>query len=378
MPNWTLEKLKVNCSIIEDNLKIIVMKSKRIIIIVPAIIAIVIIAAVRLVSNKRDFSQQLKMISELNTTIPVITDTVKYEKITTELSVNGSFKPFREISIVSEIQGKIFSITAETGENVKTGQVVASIDNELLKSQLELAKFNLEKAEKDKQRFELLYKGDAATVQQYESAKQTLVNAQSAFTAARIQYDNSFIKVTFDGIITKRYVEKGTYLQPGAPVFDMVEINKVKFLAKLTSDEVEKVQKGQLVKIGADAYPGIIYDGKVNTIIVKSDLSKRYDVEVEVMNRQDKLIKPGMFGTGIFTGHSEEQVLAIQRKAITGSIKNPEVFIVKGDSVVARSITSMPLNDKYILVKQGLQAGDVIVVSGQINLVNGSKIKINK
>jgi membrane fusion protein, multidrug efflux system len=354
------------------------MKSKRMIITVIVIIAIVIVAALRLASNKRAFGEQLKMISAFNTTIPVITDTVKYEKMVAEFSVNGSFQPLREISIVSEIQGKIVSITAETGDKVQTGQVLASIDNELLKSQLELAKFNLEKAEKDKQRFEQLFKGDAATVQQYESAKQTLVNAQSAFTATRIQYDNSFIKVSFDGIVTKRYVEKGTYLQPGAPVFDMVEINKVKFLAKLTSDEVEKVQKGQLVKISVDAYPGIIYEGKVNAMIIKSDLSKRYDVEVEVMNRQDRLIKPGMFGTGVFTGHSEEQVLAIQRKAITGSIKNPEVFIVKGDSVIAQSITSMPLNDKYIAVKQGLKAGDVIVISGQINLVNGSKIKLNK
>ena len=143
-------------------------------------------------------------------------------------------------------------------------------------------------------------------------------------------------------------------------------------------DEIEKVQKGQIVSINVDAYPGTSYDGKVSAVIVKADLSKRYCAEVEVTNRIDKLIKPGMFGTGLFEGQFGNKVLAISRKAITGSIKSPEVFIVEGDSVIVRTIGVIPLNDKYIAVTQGLKEGDVIVTSGQINLVNGSKITLNK
>lgn len=354
------------------------MKSRKNIITVLVITAIVLIVVLRLAANKRSFDEQLKMISEFNAAIPVITDTVKYEKIGIKFSVNGTFVPLREISIASEIQGKIVSIFAKIGDNVKAGQVLASIDNELSASQFEQAKFNLEKAEKDMQRFELLSKGDAATIQQYESAKQTYVNAQSAHTTAKVQYDNTNIKAPFDGIITRQNIEKGTWLAPGTAIFDIVEISKVKFIAKLTGYEIEKIQKGQNVNVSVDAYLGMSYEGIISAITVKSDLSKRYDVEVEVNNHTDKLIKPGMFGTGLFAGHSGEQMLVIPRKAITGSIKNAEVFIVKGDSVILQSIDAIPLNDKYIEVKHGLKAGDIIVVSGQINLVNGSKIQLNK
>jgi membrane fusion protein, multidrug efflux system len=352
------------------------MKSRRRIITVIIVAVLAIVVVLRLVSNKRSFDNQLKMVSELNTTIPVMIDTVKYRQIESGFSINGTFSPFKEISIASEAQGKIISISAETGDNVKKGQVLASIDTEILVSQLVLAKFNLEKAEKDQKRFEQLSQGDAATIQQYESAKQVFDNAQYGYTSAKVQYDNAFIKAPFNGFITKRYIENGTYISPGAPVFDMVEISSVKLMAKLTVEEVEKVTKGQNVVLSVEAYPGIRYEGHISNIVVKADLSKRYEVEVVVINPIDNSIKPGMFGTVLFAHDSNVHELVIPRRAIANSILNPEVFLVKGDEVIKQNITAVSLNDKYVLVKSGLKEGDVIVISGQINLVSGSKIRI--
>jgi len=353
------------------------MKLRRNITSVLIFATLVVIVAFRLISNKRSFDTQLKMVSELNTTIPVMTDTVKYKQVVTGFSTNGTFSPMKEISISSEAQGKIVLINAETSDDVKKGQVLAATDNEIFASQLSLAKFNLEKAEKDLKRFEQLSQGDAATIQQYEAMKQVFVNAQFAYTSAKVQNDNSFIKAPFNGIITRRYIENGTYISPGTPVFDIVEINIVKLTAKLTGEEVEKVREGQKVKLNVAAYPGINYEGRVKNIVVKADLSKRYDVEVVVFNHNDNLIKPGMYGTVLFADDSRDRVLVIPRRAIANSIINPEIFLVKGDSVITKIITAASLDDKYVVIKSGLKEGDVIVTSGQINLVNGSKIRIN-
>ena len=353
------------------------MKNKRRITSVIIIVVLVAIVVFRLISNKHSFDNQLKMVSELNTTIPVMTDTVRYKQIENGFSTNGTFTPFQEISIASETQGRIISIKAETGDNVKKGQVLAATDDEISASQLSLAKFNLEKAEKDLRRFEQLSQSDAATVQQYESVKQVFINAQFAYTSAKVLNDNAFIKAPFNGFITKRYVENGTFINPGTSVFDIVEIDKVKLIAKLTITEVAKVKIGQNAEVTVDAYPGIKYEGYVSNILVKADLSKRYDVEVDVINHSDNLIKPGMYGTVLFESDSNEPVLVIPRKAIANSIMNPEVFLVKGDSVKTKNIVAVSIDDKYVVVKSGLNEGDIIVTSGQINLVNGSKIRIN-
>jgi membrane fusion protein (multidrug efflux system) len=352
------------------------MKTGRKIITAGLIIVLLFIVAIRLLSNKRGFENELKMVSEFNTIIPIMTDTARYQNATREFSVNGSFVPFREISVVSESQGKVVSIAVETGSQVKSGQELLKVDNELLASQVEMAKFNLEKAEKDLKRFEVLSKNDAVTAQQFESAKQLSLNAQTEYSAARIQFANSTIKSPFDGIVTKQYIEIGTWLVPGAPVFDIVEISKVKLIARLTGSELENVKKGEAVQVTTDAWPGIVYRGVVNAVVVKADPAKRYNVEVVVNNQDDKFIKPGMWGSMNFAGQPGLKLLSIPRKAIIGSIKDPSVFLVRGDSVIERKISAVVIDDKSIAVSQGLNAGDVIVISGQINLVNGSKIKL--
>jgi RND family efflux transporter MFP subunit len=353
------------------------MKTRRIITIT---IIVLLVAAIvfRLASNKKDLDNQLKMVSEFNSAVPVNIDTVKYKSIASDFQENGTFQANRELSITSETQGKVASISAKTGEYVKAGQMLATVENEVYKSQLDVAKSDLEKAEKDMHRFEELSKGEAATTQQFEAAKQTYINAQSAFVSLKKQYDNTVIKAPFSGMLTGQHIEKGSYLMPGSTVFDMVEIDQLKLIVKLSGEKLENVRKGQFVKVTADLFPEASFDGKVSAIVVKADLSKRYDVEIIVDNHRNNEIKPGMTGVAVFSGPLDSQALVIPRKAISGSIRNPEVFVVKGSSVVLQSISVLPLNDKNMIVGKGLKAGDVIVVSGQINLVDGSKITMNK
>jgi membrane fusion protein, multidrug efflux system len=353
------------------------MKSKKNIIALTITTVLVAIIVVRLISNKKSFEEELKMVSETNSAIPVITDTVKYRQIATGFSTDGTFKPYQEITITAEAQGKIVSAGSETGDKVFAGQILASIDNRIAQSQLDLARFNLEKAEKDLKRFELLSQGDAVTIQQYETAKQEFEMAQSAYKLANMENENTSIKAPFDGVITKRYIEKGTFISPGSPVFDIVEIKRLKFITKLTLEEADKVQIGQSVKLEVDAYPEMSCNGKVKVVVIKADLSKKYEVEIELENSYDRLIKPGMFGAVIFKNNNNEQALVIPRNAIAGSLKNPEIFLIKGDSVSLQKIIVTPLNDKYVIANTGLRNGDIVVTSGQISLVNGSKIKLN-
>lgn len=354
------------------------MKFKRIILTILVLVIIVSAVTVRLISNKQSFKKQLQMASESNTVIPVLTDTVKSQAYTPAFSVNGNFLPMREITVTSEIQGKVVSLAADIGDKVRSGQILVTVDHELYSAQLEQAKFNLEKAKKDLERFEQLSRDDAATVQQYESARQAFINARVAQINARLQYDHTFIRAPFQGIINKRHIEKGTYLMTGMPVFDISEIDNVKFMAKLTAKQTNMIRKGLKVEIRAETYPDVLYEGRISAISVQADPSRRYDAEVIVKNRYEHLIKPGIWGAATFRSPNTQNILIIPRKAVSGSIQTPEVFIVRGDSAELRPIQAVPLNDKELMVTKGLQEGEVLVVSGQINLVDGSKISVNK
>ncbi len=352
------------------------MKRKSRTISITVITIFLIAGTARLISNKRYLNEQLQMVSRVNISVPVITDTVKFKAISDQFTENGTFQAFCEISMISETQGQVVEINAETGDYIKAGQILGFTDNYALKSQVELAEYSLLKAEKDLHRFEELSKGDAVTMQQSESARQNYLYARSTQITAETQYRNSLFKAPFDGIVTKRYIEKGSYLFPGTPLFDIVETDRVKLVLKLTDEQVTKVFRGMNVKVTAGPFTGIDYHGIVRAIETRSDLSKRYATEIEVVNNPVSTIRPGMFGTGTFTMESDKKQLVIPRRGIAGSILDPEVFVVYDDSVILKKIEAVSLNDRYVTVETGLKEGDVIVISGQINLVNGSKISI--
>lgn len=353
------------------------MKINRMAVALIIVIAIAFAVLVRLIANKRSLDAELSAGAQFESIIPVLIDTVKEKSISSDFKINGSFSPFYEITVASETQGKVKEIFMKVGEKVIAKQKLALVDSELTTAQFKQAKANFEKAKKDLNRFKLLSQQDAVSSEQYESVKLAFANAQAAYLAAQKQYENSIIKAPACGIISRRHIETGTFLTPGMPVFDIVEIKKVKFLAKLTSDEIQKVRTGQQVAVSAESFSGVRFEGIVSTVTVSADLSHRYDVEVIVNNREDKLIRPGMFGSVYFEDPASAPSLVIPRQALTGSINEPEVFVVKdGDSVALQRITAEVVDENYLAVAQGLHVGDRVVVSGQINLSNGSKIRI--
>ncbi|MCU7503011.1 MAG: efflux RND transporter periplasmic adaptor subunit [Ignavibacteria bacterium] len=354
------------------------MKSKKNMITLSIIILVIGAITLRLIYNRQSLAKELKSVSEFNTEVPVAVDTISGKNIPGSFSVNGSFSPLSEVSVVSETQGKVEAIFAGTGSSVKAGQILASTDRELITAQLSAAKGTYEQAEKDLKRFELLSRDDAASLKQFEAAKLSYLNAQSAYVTAKKQYDNLSVKAPVSGIITKRYIEKGSFLSPGTTAFDIVDIRRVIFIARLTAEQLSDIRQNEQIKLKADVLPGREFRGRVSSIGIKADQSRRYDVEIEVVNSSqaiDKII-PGMFGTAFFENDLKINQLVIKRRTLIRGIKDPAVFVVNGDRVREKNIVIEPLNDEYLHVKNGLRQGDIVVTSGQINLTDGSKIKV--
>ena len=338
-----------------------------------AILLALVIA--KLILNKKDFDREQKLVSESKNIVPVITEEVGYKSVNCVLSADGIFSAEKEVTVSSEVSGKVNSVNAEIGNQVNAGQVLAVLDNTVLFAQLGQAKANLQKLKSDLQRYETLLKTDGATGEQVEQSKQAVIDAQTTLVSLQNQYDNSFIKAPFAGTITQRYIEKGTFLSPGSEAFDLSNMSQLRLIVKVTADQVGVIKKGEKVSVTADIFPEEPITGAVSTINDKADQSNLYTIEILTDNTLSGKIKPGMSGKVSFNSNDSYSALVIPRVAIPGSIKNPEVYIVRGDSVVLRKITITPLNEKEVIVTHGLAANDIIVVSGQINLENGFKVK---
>lgn len=348
---------------------------KRLIIISTVILVLVGACTVTLLYNKQQIDKKANPDVTIKS-IPVFVEQAVMKPLDGDFSYQGSFQPVHELLLLSEGQGKVEKILFETGDEVKAGQLLAMLDDDLVRSQLSLAQASLDKMERDMVKYEALLTNDAISSQQVEDARLGLIKAQTDVVTLMKQLDYASIKAPISGTITDRTIEIGSVLMPGSPVAFIVDISRLRFIAYMSEAEVVYIRRGDNLTITSTLFPGITYQGRVISVGVKADDARRFPVEIDVDNKRDHTLKAGMFGTVLFTGVNGHEALVIPRNALTGSIKEPRVFVVKDDTARLREIGLGLSDDNLVEVTSGLKAGEQVVISGQMNLEDGSLVTV--
>jgi membrane fusion protein, multidrug efflux system len=348
---------------------------KRNLIIILSVIIIIGACTATLLFNKKKIDEKSKLDGNLKT-IPVFIIELKKSKLSGTFEVNGSFTAIHELTVMSETQGKVVDYEFEQGDFVSKGQLLARLDDEIVRNQLAYAEALLSKTRADMKKYEDLLKEDAVSGQQYEAAQLDLRKVETEVATLRKQLEFTVIKAPIQGTVTKRLIETGSMIMPGSPVAEIVDVSRLKFIANLVESEAVQVRKGERVTIFSSLFPGIVYDGTILSVGVKADDAKRYPVEIEVINTPGHSLKDGMFGTATFSPGNGREALMIPRHSIVGSIKTPHVYVVDGNIAMLKEIRIGAATDTDVEVMSGLKEGDKVVTSGQINLSENMPVSI--
>ena len=332
-------------------------------------------AVTKLGQNKAKLEADAKLSQERNTVIPVVTTKVGKATLSGEFSVVGNFAPFQQVPILSETAGKILSLNIENGSMVNAGATIAVVDNDLTKIQLETNRTNLSKAENDLSRLQKLLGDGGVTQQQVDDAKLGIENLKQQIKAAEKQITMSYIKAPISGFVSDKMVEKGSLVSPALKLATITNISRLKMQVYLTEEQVITVKKSQKISMKADLFPDKNFEGTVTFIDVNAGTSRRYLVEIEIVNSANTL-KSGMTGTAYFKGGTSLEVMAVPREAIVGSLQDAKVYVVENNKANLRPVTTGSVFNGNVQIRDGLKEGEIIVVSGQINLEDGKEINI--
>ncbi|MBI5021305.1 MAG: efflux RND transporter periplasmic adaptor subunit [Ignavibacteriales bacterium] len=349
------------------------MKNIRIIIVTAVVLAAII--AILFYNKSRSTA---KSTSEMLSSMSVSVTKAGKQTIASTRSMVGTIAANNDVAIISETSGKVIAVHAEVGQHVIAGATIVQVDDELKKAAYISAETNYEKAKKDLERFEMLYKQNSATEQQIEGARLAIKAAEAQYIAARRQYNDTKISTPISGIVTSRTVDVGTYVSNNMPVANVVDISRLKVKINVSESDAFCLKVGDKVQVGTDVYPGIKYAGKIKSISSKADEAHTYPVEVTLENSKQHPLKAGMFGRISFTSKGNTEILAIPREALVGSMKTPQVYIVEGNIARIRNIVAGSEVGNFISVLEGLKEGDVIVTNGQNNLQDSVAVTIIK
>lgn len=401
--------------------------------VIPILIGLVLagLAAFTLYKNKKEINQAAVQ-KEEKMVIPVNVESVSKQTIGSAFSYIGTFMPNREVPIGAESQGKILQVMVKEGDFVKQGQVLAKIDDEMLKLKLQAEQAALEtqklglitaengvktaqaailtaqtvlnKAKTDVQRFENLAKENATTDIAVQNAKLGVTQAESGLNQAEMalrqsqmgveqarfgvksaeiqikttedMIENTRILAPISGVVTARNFDVGAMVGPGVPLGMVTDVSQLKLTVMIPEADVLKFKEGQTVSVMTDIYNGVKFAGRVSLISVKSDNAHGYKVEVAVNNSSSNPIKAGMYGRLMGEGSAGKAGLFIPRNVIVGDIKTPTVFVAQGSKAIMRKVTLGASSGDWLEVAEGLVEGEKLITSGQVNLEDGSPIEI--
>ncbi len=338
------------------------------------LIAFVAVIAFTLTNNKEKAKETAKIAEKTVDTYPVSVASAGFENFEGNFNLTGNLEPFRELNFASEVAGRVTAVYFEKGSFVGEGSVLVRLDDESIQRELKIANITLEKRQKDFQRVENLAKSSVGTMAQYDDAKYALQTAEQQVETLKERLAKTVIKAPITGIISRKAIEKGSYLAPNVPIADITDVSRMKMIIKVSESELMKIQQGQSVKIKMDAYPDLDFTGVVTNLAVKADNSKRYEVELQISGNGNASLRGGLFGIVYFQFAKSGSALMIPRRAIVGSIQDAQVFVVENGIAFVRKVKVGTIKNDKIEVIEGLKENEKVVTTGQINLQDKSKI----
>ncbi|HCN11466.1 MAG TPA: efflux transporter periplasmic adaptor subunit [Chryseobacterium sp.] len=335
--------------------------------------------AYTIVGNKAKQEKEVAEVAKQVDKINVNVVTANRENINTDYSANGTFIPKQETNQSADISGRVVSVYVKEGSRVGAGQVLASIKRDAIEVDVTQAQNNLQNAIIDNQRYENAYKTGGVTKQQLDNSRLQLKNAQAAVRSQSVRMNDTKVRAGISGTINKKMVEPGAVVSPGTPLFEIVNINSLKLSVLVDESQVGRIQIGQQVDINVNVLPDETFTGRISFIAPKSDASLNFPVEVEVANNGQ--LKAGMYATALFktnNGAENQNMLTVPAEAFVNGVSSGQLFIVQNGVAKLVKVQTGKVYGNKVQIISGLNGGEQVITSGQINLENGSKINIVK
>ena len=350
--------------------------NKRVIIVSVIVVALIALTVMKLKSNVAKVQDKI-YVYDPKTAILVETENPAEHTFENSMSFLGTFEPARQNTIGSDASGKVVKLLVEEGDLIRQGQLIAKVDDELLQLQLESVDVNLEGQKNDEKRYDNLSKDNAVAGVTVEKTKLGVKSAELQKKQIQKQIRSTNLKAPFSGVVTKRMIDLGSVVGPGANLIELTDISSLKLTVSVPERDILKFLKGQNVTVTADVYGDRSFQGKVTNVAVVADKSHNFKVQITVNNAKQEL-RAGMYGNVKLTNSKSVTRLAIPRKALIGSSKSPKVYVVRGGKSVLVSFNAGTSDGEYIEVVSGITKADKIVVKGQVNLQDKSLVKIKK
>jgi membrane fusion protein (multidrug efflux system) len=311
-------------------------------------------------------------------TPPVPVEIVRPERgdIHAVYSGTAPIEAYAEADVVAKVAGEVRFLNVEEGDAVHEGQVLAQLDGDRLRLELNESGARLKKLQRDFERNRDLRDRDLISEGDFEKIQYEMEALEAAFNLAKLELDYTYIRAPIDGVVSERMIRLGNTVTEGEALFRVTSLDPLVANLHIPERQYRNIGPGQPVGIEIDALPGQRIGASVTRVSPTVDPDTgTFKITIEISD-QERRVKPGMFGRISIVYDQRENALQIPRGALIEDDAGTRVFVVEEGIARRRAVETGYSERGMVEILSGLSDDDVIVTVGQVGLKDESKVTI--
>lgn len=332
--------------------------------------------------GKKDTTETSMQLPAPGTEIAVRLVQVENNNTGAAILATGILASDTEARLAFKTGGIIRKMYADEGDRVQKGQLLAQLQLTEIQAQVTQAEYGVEKARRDLDRVQNLFRDSAATLEQVQNLNTVLDLAKQNLEIARFNLQYSEIRAPQAGVIIKKLASEGELAAPGMPVLAMNGSGPSNWIARVSVSDKDwaVISAGDAAQIRLDAYPGEVFSGKVQLVAPTADpMNGLYPIEINI-KAGDKRFAPGLFANAVISprktiggGGVRVPVEAI----VEGDGKRAFVFVPDGKGGVRKiPVVIGELTNSHAVIVQGMEGVDAVITAGSPYLSERSRVRV--
>jgi len=327
----------------------------------------------------------------------VVVKTAQTEAVITQVPLTGTIISARVSRLSTEVGGQVEVVNVEVGDHVETGASLIELDREIEQLVVVALQASIRQASAELADAKRRYQ-DARRLREQKNISENelrlreaevevdgamLKQKQAELQRQQARVERHTLRAPYSGLISERLTEAGEWIEPGRPVLTLVAIDELRIEFRVPQEFYSGINPQSTLSVTLDALPELEFDGTIDAVVPVSDPSSRtFLIHVKV-DSGDARLTPGMSVHGKLNLTTGRQGVVISRDAI---LRYPDgrvtVWVINPDSepptVSEKRVTTGHSFDGLITIREGVRAGDVIVVRGNEFLQEGQQVLIQR
>lgn len=307
----------------------------------------------------------------------------------------GTLTASQGIDLSVELAGTVSDVQFRSGEKVSRGQPIVLLDSEIEQASLAAAEADLHLANVEFKRARSLIDTQAISRSEFDRLNAESQKAAAAVEQLKASLAKKRILAPFSGTIGIRQVDVGDFVAAGTPIATLQDLSTLFVDFYLAEQQIPLLAIGQSVRVQVAAFPDEHFEGRIVAVNPKVEATTRnVQVRAELANPGERLL-PGMFADLQVLLPDEAPQVVVPETAITYTLYGNSVLLVKegqapepeeGDEAPERNEPYLVVERRFVetgerrngqvVILDGLDAGERVVIAGQLKLDTGTHVAI--